>query len=145
MSDSEIATAEPLQLQAVWIHDPDDPEGTLVHYPYSSFEDRNSGIDIPADAKFYAGRTYPSFDLSVHEELNMSVQVQIIRDDPYFPGSGTYDDLLAFARNRKSVVVRDGQGRVLVGPLLGLSESGTHYGYAVSFSISQMDLNPVAA
>lgn len=145
MSDSEIAIAEPLQLSAVWIHDPDDPEATLLHYPYSSFDDRNSGIDIPSDAKLYAGRVYPSYDFSLHEELSMDVAVQIIRHDPYSTGKGTLDDLYAFIRSRKPVCVRDGAGRVLTGPMQGLSEAGTHYGFAVSFSVNQIDLNLVTA
>jgi hypothetical protein len=145
MTDSTIQTAQPLQLDAVWIHDPDDPEGTLLHYPYSSFDDRNSGIEIPSDAKHYAGRVYPAYDFSLHEQLSMKVQVQIIRDDPYSTGKGTYQDLEAFVRSRRPVTVRDGAGRVVTGPLQGLSESGTHYGFVASFVVNQIDLGLVLA
>jgi hypothetical protein len=143
MSDSEIVTAIPIDLKSIWIHDLDDPPGTIKHYPYSSFDDRDESLDIEVIGEHYAGRVYPVYDISSFENVAMKVSVDIVRADPYNPTSGTLADLKAFARSRKSVMVRDGAGRSVTGPIQGLSESGKHFGFTASFTVEHADVEMV--
>jgi hypothetical protein len=143
MSDSEIVISLPIDLRSVWIHDPDDPEGTIKHYPYSPFEARDETLEIEMVGQHYAGRLYPVYDISEFENVMVEVSTDIVRGDPYNPTSGTLADLKQFARSRKSIVFRDGAGRLVIGPLQELTEAGTSFGFTASFTVGQADVETV--
>lgn len=135
-SDPVIAT---LHLRGVWLHDPDNPEGTIKHYPYGNLSG-GLGRDIEQVTSHYAGRVFPVVDYGEHQDDVMSVSVQVVRPDPYFPQSGNLRSLKDFSELRRPVMARDRGGRAVVGAIEGWRESQSGRDiHQVGFSVRQVD------
>lgn len=133
-ADSSEATAT-LTLTGVWLHDPDDPDGTATGFDYGGPAGKFS-VDAEQIGTHYAGRDYPVFDYGEQRDDVLSVQVDV----PF--GSTWEDDLTVFrwfVRANGNTVVRDSRGRVVRGPLTGYSESDQQWGTQVSATVTQTD------
>jgi hypothetical protein len=137
-SDSEPSVVE-LDLRGIWIHDPDDPEGTIKHFPYGN-QAGKLDVELEQSATHVAGRQFPITDFGDFLDIVMGVSVQVIYADPYYPMSGTLYDLMTARLSKRAFTVRDGGGRMVTGIIEGWSEGqagrDTH---SVSFNVRQDD------
>lgn len=125
-----------LALEGVWLHYPDDPEGTALNLRYGKAS-RSSAVGVSDQESVYAGREFPVVDFGPFTSYAVSVRADV----PFGPEwDATLAALDGFARGRKPVVLRDNRGRVVSpGHLTGYQEQDAETGTAVSFSVSQVD------
>jgi hypothetical protein len=127
-----------LVLIGVWIHDPDDPAGTIQNYPYGASA-RERTVDTMPAGNFYAGRQSPVVDFGEFEGEAVSFTVQI-------PHGATWRDdvarVRALASQKQTMLYRDNRGRVLPGILSGYREADQDWGTAVSFTVTRVDSPP---
>lgn len=123
-----------LQLQGVWIADPDaGGQESARNYPYGASQ-RDEGLDTLGEASFFAGRADPVVDFGEHEVHSFAVTVDI----PHGPAWRTdLEDLRAWARARKTLHVRDNRGRAVYGTLEGLRMKDAPWGTQVSFTVTK--------
>src|SRR5690606_19300881 len=81
-SESDIETTDPLQLEGVWIHDPEDPEGTIHHFRFGR-NNKSGSIEVGGTEPSFAGRTFPVSDFGDHEKYSISVTVQVLSGPDY--------------------------------------------------------------
>lgn len=131
-ADSDPATAS-IAFMGVWIHDPLDPEGTVLQLPYGSAA-RSLQVGVEQAATVYAGRSYPVFDFGEEKAQVFSVAVDVPHGSTW---RSDLDALEAFADQQRIVVVRDGRGRSVPGALSGYSERDQAWGTQVSFDVTR--------
>lgn len=127
-----VSVTGALPLRGVWIHDPDDPEGTLRNFAYGANQ-RSDTFDPMGTGSFYAGRSAPVFDYGdpVGETYDLVIDI---------PYGTTHDEdvnlIRAFAKNRKPVWIRDNRGRAAYGTIGSLKVTDTPYGEQASFTLT---------
>lgn len=133
-TDSEPVTAT-LDLIGAWVHDPDDPEGSIVNYPYGSAQ-RGTEYDPMGSGTFYAGRPHPVFDFGEHEAETVGVTIDVPHGTDY---RSHLASLKKFAASKKPVWFRDNRGRAVHGLMTGFSVNDQPWGASVSFTVEQSD------
>jgi hypothetical protein len=132
--DSAEVTAT-LTLLGAWLHDPLDAEGTAVNYLYGGAT-RDTSIDAAGAGTLYAGRAYPVMDYGEHEEQTVGVTIHV-------PFGATHaseiDDLIAWARAKRTLWLRDGRGRTLAGTMSAFKVADAKWGSAVTFTFGRVD------
>lgn len=134
-TDSDPSEATLTPLRGVWIHDPADPQGTVVQFLYARAGGDTSLDSVQAGTR-YAGRTYPVTDYSEFENLACGFTIQVIFGDDY---AAQLTDLAEFVRLRATVCVRDGRGRRLFATLIDYRERDETFGTTVTFTAVQVD------
>ena len=133
-SESTEAT---LTLQGVWMHDPRDPAGTAVSFPYGA-DARETEVDAMGAGTFYAGRAAPVFDFGEHEGRVVGVTIEV-------PSGSTYQSQLStlesFATLKRPVWFRDNRGRAVHGVVQGFRHNDAAHGSTVSFSVEEAHLD----
>lgn len=131
--DSVVAIAT-LQLQGVWIMDPDaGGQDTSRQYLYGAGQ-REESLDPMGDTAFYAGRTDPVVDFGEHESYSFQVTVDV----PHGPTWRTdVEDLKAWGMAKKILHVRDNRGRAVYGYLDGVRVKDQSWGTQVSFTVTR--------
>lgn len=125
-SDPATVTAT---FDGVWLHDPDDPAGTLHNFRYGR-SSRAGSLEVAAQDNQYAGRVYPVTDFGPHEREQ--VQVEATSVDP-----ADLDALRRFIRARKPAYYRDNRGRAFLGRLTAGSDRDENHGSTLSFTVSR--------
>lgn len=133
-ADSEPVEGR-LDLIGVWIHDPEDPAGTIRSYPYGASA-RERSVDTMGTSNFYAGRTSPVVDFGEFEGEAVSCSVQIPHGPTWF---GDVEAVRLLASDRRTMWYRDNRGRVLPGTLSGYREVDQDWGTAVAFTVTRVD------
>lgn len=132
--DSSTETEE-LDLTGVWIHDPDDPEGTVKTYKHGQAQ-RASQIETLGTEQRFAGREKPVVDYGEHTSRFYSITINLFE-------SLTHQDevaeLTSFAELKKALVLRDNRGRVMTGIMYGFVVHDAKWGSAVQFSFREVD------
>lgn len=124
-----------LDLVGVWIHDPDDPVGTVQSYPFGASA-RERTVDTMPAGNYYAGRQSPVVDFGEFEAEGISFSVQI----PHGPTWRTdVARVRALASQKQTMLYRDNRGRVLPGVLSGYREQDQDWGTVVSFVVTRVD------
>lgn len=119
-SESEVSSST-LSLTGSWIHDPEDPDGTIHQFIYNdaggneSYEDEATFIE-------YAGRSLPVVEYGEHFEHVVDVEITAEVD------TGDYSALLALLRSRRVLCYRDSYGRKLFFAATGFSEKRRRWG-----------------
>jgi hypothetical protein len=139
-TDSDPATAG-ISFMGVWIHDPLDPEGTVIQLLHGSAA-RSRSVGVEQVGTTYAGRSYPVFDFGDQRSEVFQVRVDV--------GHGTtwrsdMDALADFALLERVVVVRDGRGRSVPGAMTDYEERDQPWGTAVSFTVTRAHEETVTA
>jgi hypothetical protein len=133
-TDSVPVTAE-LALQGLWVHDPQDPSGTVKNYPYGRAQ-RSSGLSTDQTALMFAGRSNPVVDFGEHQTAQMSAQIDL-------PESTDRDvkveELQEFAVARRTICVRDNRGRKFFGAIDDVNDSDEDWGTRVGMKILRVD------
>jgi hypothetical protein len=133
-SDSDPETGT-LGLVGVWLHDPDDPEGTAANFPYGSAS-REHTVDSAGSPAYYAGRTFPVVDYGEHEEESVSIAIQVPHGSTYATDLETLD---AFARSKRTVWYRDNRGRSFAGTITSYKVQDQKYGASVALVVTRVD------
>lgn len=138
MAYSESAPVEgSVSFSGVWVHDPDDPEGTITRYPYGNASGGFT-LSVQQESRHYAGRVFPVTDYGEFQDDVLSVGIDIMNDDPYYPNSGDVQSIYDFATLRRTVTVRDGSGRIATGAIETWGESSGGPGvFRVTFTVRQ--------
>lgn len=123
-------------LEGVWLHDPDDPEGTARNYRFGKAA-RSGTLEVSQQDTQYAGREYPVTDFGPFTTERVDVRVDV----PFGPAwAGDLAGLRAFVTARKAVMFRDNRGRALSPAVLsGLREQDVETGTQVTFQASRSD------
>lgn len=133
-SDSAVASAT-LELSGVWLHDPLDPEGTAINYPYGGARGRLNS-DTLQEATYYAGREFPVLDIGQHRSVSVQATVHVENGPEWLTRINRLREVPSL---RRALVYRDGRSRNLTGALSGLTEQDQAWGSEVSFTFTQMD------
>lgn len=134
-ADSAVVTTT-LPLHGVWLHDPQDPQGSARQYSYGA-NSRETGLEVEQEGSQYAGRTYPLVDYGEGEALAVGVSLDI----PHGPGyQAALRELEDTARLRRTLHLRDNRGRTIRGTLSGFKHSDQGWGSVVSFTITATDV-----
>lgn len=129
------STTESLQLEGLWLHDPDDATGTIVQYRFGRAS-RGTSIDTKPSELVFAGRTFPVFEYGEHESISYAIKIDMPET------TTTQDDLqtlIDFAETKKTLCLRDNRGRLGFGIIDGFSINDTDWGTAVSFTFITND------
>jgi hypothetical protein len=133
-------------LTGVWIHDVDDPAGTIRQYAYGA-KDRTESISVRATVMEFDGRTYPVVDFGEQQGQRVELSVQIPFGTDAFTSAEWRDSLnslLSFAQLRKTICYRDGRGRRLFGVMIGCKNSDDTTGTTVQISVDRVDYDEAA-
>jgi hypothetical protein len=129
-SDPVVTT---LGIQGVWIHDPDDPEGTLRQFVYGANQ-RGDSFDSMGSGTYYVGRESPVVDFG--DPAAFSVDITI--DVPHGPDYTENVNLLrAYAAVKKSLWFRDNRSRAVYGWMSSFKVTDQGWGSVVSFTVTQ--------
>lgn len=131
-TDSAPVTAE-LELEGVWIHDPNSASDTVRNYPWGRSQ-RELSTDPMGESTYYAGRANPVTDYGEHEAVEFRVTVDVPHGAAW---QADLDDLRAFALGKRTIYVRDNRGRALYGQMKAFREVDQDWGTQVGFTISQ--------
>lgn len=130
-TDSEPVETE-LDLRGVWLHWPDSPEESIRSYPYGA-DQKDDGLDMMGEARYYAGREAPVMDYGEHSGQAFGVVIDIPHGSTY---RADLADLEAFARGRRTVYYRDNRGRAAYGQVEDLKRKDMPWGTQVSFAFT---------
>lgn len=133
-TDSLAAEAS-LTLEGVWIHDPLDPEGTAEQFLYGKAA-RSTGVDVGAAGLIFAGRTYPVFEYSEHQNDTYSVKIDVPFGTAW---ASALADLLAFAESRRTLCFRDNRQRRMFGALSDYQEADEEWGTTATMTFTRAD------
>lgn len=127
-SDPATITAT---LEGVWLHDPDDPEGTAYNFRYGRSR-RAGSVEVEAQETQYAGRVYPVTDFGPYEREAVAVEATSV--DPA--------DLVAlrrFVRSRKLAFYRDNRGRSMLAEVSAGADRDEDHGSTLTFTASRRE------
>lgn len=134
-TDSTSVTVEASELQGLWIHDPLDPEGTLIQYLYGGASN-SEAVSVSSTALQFSGRKYPVYDFGDPESGSFDVSITV-------PFSDTWYDEIAFLKGlplgRTTMCFRDSRSRVVFGVVLEVKFADQMLGTQVSFSVQRND------
>lgn len=136
MTESAVTEFTAPVLQGIWVHDVDDPQGTIRQYLYSE-QGRKNVETVATNVQQFAGRTYPVYAYGENETREVGVTLQV----PY--GTNYADDMDALAAlnvSRTQHVYRDGRGRLIFGSIT-VADTDTLYGSAVDITASATDFD----
>lgn len=140
-SDSEIVEGGELILLGVWIHDPEDAEGTSTQYLYGKSA-RSTSIDVLGVQQVYAGRRYPVYEYGEHQLDKFSVTMQI----PHGPTwSADVRSIRDFSESKRTLHFRDNRGRSSFGVMDSYQEADQDWGTQVGFNWTRVDRLEVEA
>jgi hypothetical protein len=135
--DSDIVSVTAPVLSAVWIHDPDDPEGTIIHYLYH--ESRSDAMQVDVTGTYFAGRKYPVYDFSEHSARELSLPLVIPFAEDTWDTKTEY--LQALLEARKAFIYRDKRARLIYGVTAGLDWGDIPVGSTVALKIQAADFD----
>lgn len=131
MTESAVTDFTAPVLQGVWIHDTDDPEGTIRQYLYSERGRKHARI-VATTALSFAGRELPVFYRGENQTRDVGVTLQVPFGTNY---ADDMDALEALNLSDKQHVYRDGRGRLIFGNI-AVTDTDVEVGSAVELQIS---------
>jgi hypothetical protein len=140
MTESAVTEFTAPVLQGVWIHDVDDPEGTIRQFRYTE-RGRRHNHQVATNVLQFAGRTYSVYAYGENETRDVTMSMQV-------PYGTTYEDdmdaLAALNTSRKQHVYRDGRGRIVFGNIT-VSDIDTDFGSSVDVTVSAAEFDEEVA
>lgn len=140
-TESLVQTIAGPPLLGVWIHDPDDPAGTLQQFLYAP-SGRQEGREIASEMLTFAGRTRPIAEFGEIETDTLDVTLVIPHDDQW---QTTVDRVRTLYRTFDVYCYRDSRGRAWYGVLRKLSVEDAPYGSVVTFQFERTYFNALPA
>lgn len=131
------ADSEPVEvtlpLRGVWLHDPDDPEGTVRQFRFGANQ-RGDSFDGMQAGTYFVGREDPVFDFGDPSSFSVEVTIDVPHGPDYITDLAF---LREFAAMRKTLVYRDNRARAVHGTLSNLRTSDQGWGSSVSFTFTK--------
>lgn len=134
-ADSAWSDAVTLSLQGVWLHDPLDPDGTVLQVPYGDAS-RSTARETSTAVLQLAGRTYPVIEFGQPETEAYTIRAMVAHGPTW---AADLEALVWFVRAKRPIVVRDNRGRSAHAMLSGYREDDAEEGTSVSFTATRMD------
>lgn len=131
-SDSVIVTSEAVSLSGIWIHDPDDPEGTIRNYQWGK-NNKADSVDVKMGAIQFIGRKHPVYEFGPYQEESVSASIVTSGVN-----SDSYQELRAWYEFRDTVVYRDNRARVIKGVVTSFSGQDTDVGNDVDITVNRV-------
>ncbi len=132
-SDPQTVVAP--ELQGLWMHDPQDAEGTIIQFLYGGAVNAES-VGVSSTALQFAGRQYPVYDFGDPQNNSFDVSIQVPFSDTW------YDEIAALKAlplNRTTMCFRDSRSRVVFGVVLEVKFGDEMFGTKVSFTVVRND------
>lgn len=129
-SDPVVTT---LAIRGVWIHDPDDPEGTLRSFAFGANQ-RSDSFDSMGSGTYYAGRENPVVDFGDPSSFTVDMTIDVPHGPDY---TANVNLLREFARLKKSLWFRDNRSRSVYGWMSSFKVADAGFGSVVSFTVTQ--------
>lgn len=137
-ADGSTALSEPVTAEVyflgVWIHDPDDPEGTIRQYLYGRAS-RSDTTTVEQAQHHYTGRKLPVTHWGEHQDDTWQITVDVPEDTDRLE---TTDTLREWAQARRTLVARDNRGRVFAGTMGGFGVGDQAWGDSVSWTVTRV-------
>jgi hypothetical protein len=130
LSDPVFTT---LPLQGVWIHDPDDPEGTLRSFVFGANQ-RGDSYDPMGSGTYYVGREDPVVDFGDPSSLTVDMTIDVPHGPDY---TANVILLREFAKMKKSLWFRDNRSRAIYGWMSSFKVTDAAFGSVISFTVTQ--------
>jgi hypothetical protein len=134
-ADSGPAVGTLSAMHGVWLHDPQDPSGTSQQYAYRG-SPTSTTLGVEQIGTHYAGRAYPVVDYGDAEDATMALKIAVPFGENW---AGNLAHLRDLVTTRRSIVARDGRGRVTTGAPSSLTEADEAWGTTVGLTITQTD------
>lgn len=122
-----------LPIRGVWIHDPDDPEGTLRQFTFGANQ-RGDSFDAMQSGTYFVGREDPVFDFGDPSSFSVDVAVDVPHGPDYIE---TLSALRTYAETKKALFYRDNRARAVFGTMSGFKVSDQAWGSTVSFTFTR--------
>jgi hypothetical protein len=133
-ADSDWVAATPA-LQGVWLHDPTDPQGSVLHLPYGRSA-RSSTVEVDQTGLVFAGRVWPVVEHGESQTDTHTVKA-IVPHGPTWAGDvAALQDLV---ESRRTLYLRDNRGRSAWCVLSGFQAVDVDEGTEVSFAAARVD------
>jgi hypothetical protein len=133
-SDSLAQYGDPAVFSGLWLHFPENPEGTSTNFRIGR-NLRSYSSEVGGRSLVLAGRKFPVVEFGEHANDVFSVSVII-------PHGPTYDsereDLREFAASKRTVVARDNRGVVIFGSIHSLDEDHIAEGSTFTFEVNRV-------
>jgi len=131
-TDSDPTEAT-LPIRGVWLHDPDDPEGTLRQFRYGANQ-RGDSFDPMQSGTYYVGREDPVFDFGEGSGFSVDVTIDVPHGPDYVE---VLRELRAYAASKKNLFFRDNRARAVYGTMSNFKTSDQSWGSTVSFTFTK--------
>lgn len=138
-NDSNVIPSKGPTFQGVTLHDPNDPEATMVHYPLWR-GGRMEESSVASELLQFAGRNFPVTSFGDPEMSSINATVTVPAGDE---GNVLVDALRDFLRDRRLLVYRDGRGRVIFGTMAAQAVEDRREGTDVTFTVTRNDYSEV--
>ena len=122
-----------LPIRGVWLHDPDDPEGTLRQFRFGANQ-RGDSFDPMQAGTYYVGREDPVFDYGDASAFSVDVTIDVPHGSDYVE---TLTRLREYARTKKALWMRDNRARSVYGTMSNFKTSDQSWGSSVSFTFTK--------
>ncbi len=129
-SDSHVTT---LPIRGVWLHDADDPEGTLHQFRYGANQ-RGDAFEAMQAGTYYVGKESPVFDFGDSSAFSADITLDVYHGPDYVAEMLL---LREFAALKKNLWLRDNRSRAIYGTMSGFKTSDQPWGSSVSFSFTK--------
>ena len=136
-TNSDPVEVTAASLQGVWIHDPDDPEGSIRQYLYSNSAAVESRSITGAQLSF-AGRAFPVFEFGDLQQRTVALSLVIPGGVDWEAQRRALEDLLT---SRRSWVYRDNRGRLTFGAVMAVSETDDPRGTVVDLTLTATEFD----
>lgn len=140
-TDSAIASIAGPVLQGVYLHDPDDPEGTIHQFFYAP-SGKTEQAAIASDMLVFAGRSRPVAEFGENQTETLDVEFTIPFDDSW---ASEVEQARATWSVFRTYAYRDGRGRTWYGVLRSIKYHDQENGTQVSFTFERVDFSPAPA
>jgi hypothetical protein len=129
MADSVVASSN-VMLTGVWLHDVQDPEGTVHQFKLVS--DRSENWQPTAAMMQFAGRRLPVAEYDDTEQRTISVKLTVLKN------SGDREALEELIRSKNTLCYRDGRGRKMFCHAFQLPVDDEVYGNTVNLTFEEV-------
>jgi len=133
-TDSVTVSADAARFTGLWLHFPEDPQGTSTNFIYGR-DLRSYSIDVGGKQLVLAGRKFQVTEFGEHQTDKFEVTVII-------PHGPNYDSerraLRSFVTSKRTVVARDNRGTVVFGSISNLSEEHQSEGSSFGFEVNRI-------
>lgn len=140
-SVSTVQTVLGPALEGVWVHDPEDPEGTLRHFLYAP-SGRQESRSRAAEMLQFAGRSLPVAEFGEAETNALDVRLLVPAGEEWAGSVESVKDLYRVAR---TIAYRDNRGRAWYGVLRSIKLTDAAEGTGVDFTLDRVYYSAVPA